>query len=469
MNRWVRVMFLRLLVLPTIGALLVGVGLRYWFGIQDPQVTIPTPTMPTPNGFDLLKTAGEKVRADRDTITELTSNGQAFYTSQGWQKAREEKPLSAAERARILTERQAKIAQLLRRHSDTLTLTRKALTMPCQMPSLRSWNDLCPYYDDFRSLAKLMVLGGELAKANGAKPDDIAQKYLDVIRLGEKISHGGPIIGRLVSIAVTTIGQNALAPLATEVTPVMARIVIKELEQYQNNRGAFAETMTEEKYGMQASLLELYQHPDRFINETADEQYGCDESQRIRMLPLAYLIWGKRTMFENVTRQMDQTIEQAKQSYRAEAPEIQPADDPISQYVFPVFSQARLKDVLVQTQNELLIAQFATEAYRAEKGIEPGSLADLTKAGYPTPEDPFADGKPLIYHAIRGMSANGVCSTDYGWHSVGPDRQNDGGKPCENTRPQTSSKQKYQVNSDSKGDIVPGVNVFAVRSSQNAQ
>ena len=443
MNRWVRVLFLRLLVLPTLCALVVGVGLRYWFGIQDPQVTIPSPTMPENNGFAMLANAGEMVRADQKAIESLLDSKVAAY-------------------------RNATMKDLLRRHARTLSLTRKALDRECRMPSLRSWNDICLYYGDFRTLAKLMILEGNYIRTNGGTADDAARKYLDVIRLGEKVSHGGPLIGRLVSIAITTIGQNALYPLAHEVTPAMARKVIATVKECQKNRSPFADTLIEEKYGMQAGILEIFQHPERFVDKEEEGKFQCDEFTALRGMPLAYLIWGKRTMFDNVTRQMDLTIAQAKQPYRADAPTIEPADDPISQYVFPVFSQARFKDVLVQTQDELLIAQFATEAYRAEKKALPGKLGELVTASRYAPVDPFADGKPLAYRGFLG-SRNGVCSIYYHWYSVGPDRKNDEADPCENTDAPGRGANRYRVGPSSKGDIVPGVNVLPLAQSQNTR
>ncbi len=109
------------------------------------------------------------------------------------------------------------------------------------------------------------------------------------------------------------------------------------------------------------------------------------------------------------------------------------------------------------TENALLLTLLALRAYKLEHGIYPATLSALAPSYLKAvPNDPFALSGPLSY----SRTASGFLL-----YSVGPDGKNDGGKPIfDPTKPAPtvagSLDQRYQIQPESQGDIVAGVNIY---------
>jgi hypothetical protein len=90
--------------------------------------------------------------------------------------------------------------------------------------------------------------------------------------------------------------------------------------------------------------------------------------------------------------------------------------------------------------------------YRLEHSRHPATLAALVPSYLKRlPNDPFALAGPLRYEPVRSK---------YVLYSVGPDSKDDGGRPIVDAKAPTSATPywRHNVDSDSKGDIVAGVN-----------
>ncbi len=107
----------------------------------------------------------------------------------------------------------------------------------------------------------------------------------------------------------------------------------------------------------------------------------------------------------------------------------------------------------MQTENALLLSAFALQAYRAEHGVYPATLAMLLPAYLPKiPSDPCAHRAELRYK-LHGEK--------YLLYSIGPDGKDDGGRAIEHASKTGSGHYAVFLNSSpGNGDIVAGVNLF---------
>ena len=113
-----------------------------------------------------------------------------------------------------------------------------------------------------------------------------------------------------------------------------------------------------------------------------------------------------------------------------------------------------------ETENELLLTAFALQAYQAEHGDYPATLAALVPAYLPANStDPFATTGTFRYKKLPALAMGKGAS--FLLYSIGPDGKDDGGHPIENSF--LKGKSSYLVFSNGSpgdGDIVAGVNLF---------
>lgn len=273
-----------------------------------------------------------------------------------------------------------------------------------------------------------------------------AQSDGDAVVFGQKIAHGTTLIGNLVSFACQAIGRKHLWQSMDTWDGATARRTACQLEkanQTYSQNAPFADTITEEKYWGQSTLMDIFQHPK--------------QNSIVLNLDFSLLIWSKRTMMTNYSGFMDTFAVYAREPYQKhpEGPLI--PNDPLDLILLPVFAQGRYKSVANDTQNALLVAAFAVRAYEADhNGAAPPDLQSLVPT-FPSrvPVDPFSfPVAPLKYQ----LSSGGGKATVY---SVGPDNQDNGGTPALNddrSKPITDSN-KYYSSPTCKGDLVAGINL----------
>jgi hypothetical protein len=116
-------------------------------------------------------------------------------------------------------------------------------------------------------------------------------------------------------------------------------------------------------------------------------------------------------------------------------------------------TEGRIKDVVCETQNGLLLVVLALHAYRLEHGHYPASLAELAPAYLKKlPDDPFA---------LQGTFQYRLDSNNYVLYSVGPDGKDDGGKPIDDPKKAADANPnaRYSIEKNSVGDVVAGKNI----------
>ena len=265
------------------------------------------------------------------------------------------------------------------------------------------------------------------------------------------IPRGSVLIGKLVGIACESIGRKQLNKIVDQLSPAEAKAAAKRLEDLRTKATPFHDTLLEEKYMTLTGLISLLNTPQSVGMFTGG---GDVESHGPELALRGYLLLhSKESILSDCTRYMDENIENHRKAYPHPAKPMPEPKGPILSIFLPVFSQSDFKDQQNRALNDLLMLRLALRAYRAEHGRYPSALQEL-KGEYITdvPEDPFATAGKYKY-ALAGSS--------YTLYSVGPDGRDDGGKAIDSPERVKDGLEymRYQIQPDSKGDIVAGVNV----------
>ena len=424
------------LVLP------LTLGVFFWSRALDrnPTISIPTPPMPAANARDYYIAASSAV-IDSDKIGFAVGLWNLATTPSG-----DNHFYSLADKARLVTE-----------SSGAIKTLHTGFHYPYQEPPYRSFSTMFPHYQKIRGMARLLSLQAQVDAEKGDMGGAMGAS-LDAIQMGEQLPHGGPLIGMLVGVACQAIGRKEAWEAAGHLSAVQARAAARRLESIRAGHVPFADTLQEEEWGTQASLLELMRRRDWPGNMLAvsapDQQPGASASTWATAT--RFRLAGKRTIIANYTRDMNQSIADARLPYAAHLAPPPAPTDPVNQILLPAFTGARLNEVKADTQNALLLVTLALRAYKLDHRAYPPTLAALVP-GYlqAVPADPFALSGPL---RCKPTGAK------YLLYSVGPDGKDDGGAAIfDRTKPAPTdmggSDQRRYVLQDSQGDIVAGVNI----------
>jgi hypothetical protein len=326
-------------------------------------------------------------------------------------------------------------------------------------PPARSFHALFPHFPKFRNMARLLVVEGQVHAAGGDWNAALSSD-LDAIQIGLTIPRGTALIGALVGIACEAIGRRGAWEKAEKLGAAEAKAGARRLETLLAKRVPFAVTLEEEKFTLQASLLEVFRDPnwrtrsDVFFGEDdPEDSEGDRQEDRIANLSIQAMfhLYSNATFLNNLTGYMDAQIAHSRQPYTARPAPPSVPTDPINRIISPIFDQADLKDLCAKTQSGMLLLALALHAYHLEHGGYPQKLEALAPS-YLTklPGDPFGQGTFIYQH--KGKK--------YLLYSVGPDKVDDGGRPIDDPSKAIGSNTnaRYFVQPDSQGDIVVGVN-----------
>ncbi|HZO87573.1 MAG TPA: hypothetical protein VFB38_04480 [Chthonomonadaceae bacterium] len=425
-------------------ALSIG-GYAWWQYVNaDPDIPVPTPTMPKPNAFDFYRTAGMNLRDDDQIGVALSNRRPQADKAVEQPQSAHKGPERPQDHIYSLAEKEA----LVRENASALLVLRQGLAYPYQEPPARSLNAVFPHLAKYRSLARLLALEAQTKAARGDWAGAV-RSDLDAIEMGEQIPHGGILIGKLVGIACEAIGRKPLWKAIDHLNAGQARATARRLERIRGLHVPIAETLKEEKWFTLAGLQEAFRHPD-WLRQWA--KAGQEDPSLVEEVSgyLLLLRHSKRQILDNYMRYMDQAIACAKLPYAVPCAAPAVPEDPINRWLAPTFTQARFQDAAYsETLNALLLTALALRAYRLEHGAYPQTLSALVPAYLSqVPEDPFA-----LYTALRYKRMGAA----YLLYSIGPDGKDDGGVPINNPKA-TSETQRHMVLAESVGDIVAGIN-----------
>ncbi len=361
--------------------LLLGL-LKMWMNALNtiPDMKVPSHTMPAVNARDFFVKAYDqeqsKSRADW-----------ALYTKHNTRN-KDDHLYSDSDKEKIIAA-----------NALSLKTLRQGLAYPYMEPPIRSFSTLLPHLAKFRGIARLLRLE---ANTRAAKGDYVGavDSCLDAIQMGEMVPHGGTMIGDLVGVAITAIGESNCAKYIPYLTAPQARAAAKRLEQMRALHVPYSVVLTEEKYAFQAGLIEIFNKSPHSLKSfqvvtgiTTDGESATDVRSRLHSVgqDIQYNFLNKSASLATFTRYMDASIAFAKQPYSANLAPIPVPDDMICQIVWFDVRQAIEKDRQAEALTGMLELRFAIRAYELDHGHLPDKLEQLVPE-YLTklPDDPHA-------------------------------------------------------------------------------
>lgn len=399
--------------------------------VHVPVIKPPAIKMPSPNAFDFFTAAGRSL-AGAGAISQAGTG----CTDRG-----------AKARAYTAEEKVA----LVEKNRMALSKFREGLRYDYQHPLRYGIEALYPEYTQFRRLAYLLAMESQ---AKAAKGDwaYAASCALDGLMLGELIAHGdGNGIGRLVGIACQNIVRPCIWDAIPHLDSTQAKAAIARMQDIRDHHFPIQESLKCEK------ICELLSFQDSFAGKCKDPMV-----KDWPKLP-DYI---KAMVLNRYSAYMDRCIRNVQMPYasRPVFPEIKQSKDPRAAFrqlpadmilaiVCPSVDRYWFTDTYCQARNRLLTTALALQAYRADHGAYPASLADLSPAYLKSiPSDPFA---------LKGAFGYRREGERYVLWSVGPDCSDDNGKPIIDPKAPADApaRDKHRADMQSKGDIVAGIHM----------
>lgn len=404
-----------------LGVLLLTIVVGGFQFFALPDISIPNPVLPKPNGFDFAVRA---TQAQQSTTSALDKTLNPESTR-----------LTSAQREQSYRAHPQEVEKWLAQNQAALQLLRKGLSYEYREPPMRGVAGISPHYGGFRELARTLAIESNTRAAKGDRSGAM-RSALEGLHFGHQIPRGATLIGALVGYAVQAVSRRPLEELLPSLDAPACRNAAREIEKLHQNRVPFAEVLQEEKWNVAANLLPMLQGPGSIGIQIA----GYDaKNKKSRFRPVS-----RRRYMSDFLRQMDALSTSAKQPY-ALAFTVQPPGDYLTGTLWPVFERGRFNVAKCESANTMLMVALALRAYQFEKGAYPEELShlvpDYIKA---VPSDSFGAGEAIRYKKQ---------GTSYVLWSIGPDKKDDGGKVID--RGTTSGR--YRVEEKSQGDIVFGI------------
>jgi hypothetical protein len=313
---------------------------------------------------------------------------------------------------------------------------------------------------DVDKLARLLVLEGQVRLAQG-KLDGAGYSFADAVRLGGSVAQGSTEFG---ADPIDFYGRRELWKMVDRLPAPDARAIAHRLAAIMARYPPFACTLERERREGEALIMAFFREPDWRRNCTRTPPFWTTPQPTRLQSAIAKVkphVCSKHGVMRSFEQYMNKYVANARLPYAAPATWPDPPSDPVFWTIHPGPIDAFFveKDHFAyasnQAQNVLLLVALALRAYRTERGAYPVVLADLVPGYLSTiPSDPFALRRSVRYRRV-GRS--------YVAYSVGPDGIDNGGQAIvsptrASTKDTGSSKWRYRVDKNSKGDIVAGVN-----------
>lgn len=436
-----------LIIIPAVLAVL-ACGVFFWNRAVN---TLPAP-LPPPHPMPAVNARDYYIAA----TNALVDNNKIYYADTPWVPGT--RSFSPDQHFYSLAAK----AKLVAENGPALSLLHQGFRYPYEETPMRSFSTWFPHLQKIRQLARFLSLAGQTKAAQGDWSGAVSAE-LDAVQMGETLPRGGPLIGMLVGIACQSIGRKHAWAAVPHLSAAEAQAAARRLESIRAAHVSFADTMQAEKEGTQSSLREVMAQPDWATQLTAGmsgpiQTFSQDpKAWAGNTVNASYVrLIGKGRILSNNAQWMDEAIAQARQPY-ALHPAMPPLpNDLVNQVLLPSNGKLRLYEVRADTQNALLLATLALQAYHQDHKSYPATLAalapDYLKA---IPTDPFALSGPLRYKRVGAK---------YALYSVDPDGKDDGGKAIfDATQPAPSPTstidRRRDVLDNSTGDVVAGVNL----------
>lgn len=407
--------------------LLVSIGI--WRVFHRPQLTvaIPPPSpMPHPNAFDYDLMAGE----------ELKSSGGVWGAFGIYRLAHDPPP--------------AMVDKVLADNQGILDRLHEGFHYAYQSPPIRSFkHPIDQYYADANGLGALLRLSADRCAARGDWPGAV-NAYLDAMRLGIDMAHQAPWTGVECGIRIQMPARQYIWQALDHLNATQARAAMARMHDLIQQQVSLADMLQEEKWAMQASLLGLFNDADwrqELWIMTAGGPWPDTRNAVYRWLD-PHQKWVFREMktprqvMDAYSAVMDAMIAQARRPYADGAP-IAIANSVVERLCW---LPAKSADLVTrnEVENTMLLTAFALQAFHAEHGAYPTTLAALIPGYQSAPADPFGHPGATLKYRQRG--------TQYLLYSVGPNGKDDGGVEI---RCKIYSERWHEAHYS--GDIIAGI------------
>ena len=256
-----------------------------------------------------------------------------------------------------------------------------------------------PNFLAIQTLSKAMVAQGKKFESEGNVKDAV-RNYIDVIKFGKGIGHSPFIIGKLIDIAVESMGYKALvsALLHYELDSVYLTELQKELAEMEKRTMPISDTFWNEHL--------------MFVNTIEKQARGEMKTDGTSAL---YLRLNKDRIIENNTKFWKAFVENSKKHY-PEMIKFDPAAminemDAINRMGVPNFLEASTRDFTTQAWGKSAQIIVALKISKVRTNAYPPSLGQIKSTTQEIPVDPFSN-TDFKYMPV---------SSSFILYSIGPD------------------------------------------------
>lgn len=369
-------------------------------------------TLPQPNAFDTyLKAFDLKLKIDHQQgLGELPPPQPADAPPDRWHVGPPDLPVP--ERVAL--------------YADVLTLIRQALAQECRVPPPQDPNEAMPYFQDFRTLLRLLAMEAE-AKRLENDFAAAAQSALDALRVAQDAKTQRTLLAGMVGIACEAMAFASLDETIPGLSSAEIRAVLAQLFEIEAARVPIEDAFVGEETVSRAQFRRIAIDPDHRVHledqllEHPEFRQDVEKGLALRGIEGWDDIGNTYAAFRQ---------------YAALPRSQRPAQPPaaatfLMQIVVPSITRTVFQSDRALNNFRLHQAQLAARAYLLDNQQLPQSLEALVPDYLPAvPADTFGDGPLRSVLAENGLTI----------HSVGPDGVDNGGKPHEGKFPQENSK-----------------------------
>ena len=387
-----------------------AIGYGFYSINVNPVVKIPEPTMPSPNARDVYMAAQGLMVYTMNVGT--GPSGYSLSIDDVYGSIQAGKIVPNPKRPGTPVPKLADMQALTAMNAPVFNMVRQGFACEYRETPARSFSQLFPHYSKLRSMARVMRADGDVKCVSGDW-DGGAERFIDIMRVGNDIPRGGVLIAGLVGVAIQAIGREDAWDTVDHVSAAGARRAARRLEAMAATRVSYADVLQEEEWAGQAGLLEMFNTPrwrTQFIPMLAA---NSGSGPGTAAFALRIQTASKRTIMANYTRYMDTLI--ANERNPSAAKPLPAPTDPVSSMLVPVFAKAKSKFVTAESEHNRLLLAYALRAYKLEHGAYPKSLNALAPAYLKAvPADPAAPGGTFQYartgdsYTLSGAGEAGV-------------------------------------------------------------
>jgi len=419
----------RKLALAVLCALAIIAGAARWkLAIGAPATfDIPTAPIPNPNGYDYFVRAGQAM-----ILPAVLPSGDLSIEPPPV-------PRDPAQYARRYAT--AVKEKYVAANAPALHLLRQGLPLPYRAPQLvpgYSWSTPIYLFADLMRVLKVECHAreerGQWAAAAGSA--------LDLVQFGADVARGGPMAdAREGENYFEVNGRVPLWRILPHLNQKELRFVLARQQGIVDRHIGYAEIQQSDKWDELRYLLHILNSPTW---PNVNDHLTFQQKWRLRTM-------DKQQAVNDRAALCDVLIANARLPYAAPQKPLPIPKDPLNEIVGTDFTSIRFVTTLNSAENDLLLTAMAVQTYRADHSRYPAQLSDLVPAYLrDIPADPFGAGGPLRYR---------LKADRYLLWSIGPDGKDSGGIPIEDKLYTTLMPRRWRVFSESKGDIVAGVNI----------